>query len=136
MEIHKNNELTVKLNSKITDTKQINRGVRQECPLSPTLFNIHMNEIIIQWNKKYNEGIRIQNNTKLNILLYANNQIIISNSEDNLQRGVYMLNNILKYFKMKISCSKSKAIAFLGQQPVRSKIIIENKILEQVNTFN
>jgi phosphate-selective porin len=52
-----------------------------------------MNEIIIQWNKVYNEGIRIQNNTKLNTLLYADDQIIISNSEDNLQRGVHMLNN-------------------------------------------
>jgi phage major head subunit gpT-like protein len=37
---------------------------------------------------------------------------------------------------MKISCSKSKTMAFLGQQPVHSKIVIENKILEQVNTFN
>jgi hypothetical protein len=129
MEIHKNNEIKVKLNSKVTDTKQMNRGVRQGCPLSPTLFNICMNEIIIQWNKIYNKGIRIQNNTKLNTLLYADDQIIISNSEDNLQRGVYMLNNILKDFKMKISCSKSKTMAFLGQQPVRSKIVIENKIL-------
>jgi hypothetical protein len=34
MEIYKNNEINVKLNSKITDTKQINRGVRQGflCP--------------------------------------------------------------------------------------------------------
>jgi hypothetical protein len=47
-----------------------------------------------------------------------------------------MLNNILKDFEMNISCSKSKTTAFLGQQPVRSKIVIENKILEQVNTFN
>jgi hypothetical protein len=37
---------------------------------------------------------------------------------------------------MKIYCSKSKTTAFLGQQHVRSKIVIENKILEQVNTFN
>jgi phage major head subunit gpT-like protein len=47
-----------------------------------------------------------------------------------------MLNNILKDFEMKISCSKSKTTAFLGQQPVRNKIVIENKILEQVNAFN
>jgi hypothetical protein len=47
-----------------------------------------------------------------------------------------MPNNILKDFKMKISCSKFKTMAFLGQQPVRSKIVIENKILEQVNTFS
>jgi hypothetical protein len=47
-----------------------------------------------------------------------------------------MLNNILKDFEMKISCRKSKTVAFLGQKPVSSKIVVENKILEQVNTFN
>jgi hypothetical protein len=93
-----------------------------------------MNKVIIQWNKIYNEEIIIQNNTKLNTLLYANDQIIISNSEDNLQRGVHMLNNILKDFEIKIPCGKSKTTAFLGQQPVRSKIVIQNKILEQVNS--
>jgi hypothetical protein len=62
MEIYKNNEIKVKLNSKITDTKQIKRGVRQGCPLSRTLFIKNMNEINIQWNKIYNKGIRIQNN--------------------------------------------------------------------------
>jgi hypothetical protein len=51
--------------------------------------------------------------------------------------GLHVLgNNILKDFEMKISCSKSKTVAFLGQQSESSKIVIENKILEQVNTFN
>jgi hypothetical protein len=42
MKIYKNGEIKVKLNSKVTDTKQINIGVRQGCPLSPTLFNIYI----------------------------------------------------------------------------------------------
>jgi hypothetical protein len=37
---------------------------------------------------------------------------------------------------MKISCSKSKIMALLGQHPTQSKIVVEKKILEQVNTFN
>jgi hypothetical protein len=37
---------------------------------------------------------------------------------------------------MKIACSKSKIMAFLRQHPIWSKIVVENKILEQVNTFN
>jgi hypothetical protein len=66
----------------------------------------------------YNKVIQIQNNAKLNTLLYADDKIIISNLEDNLQRGVFILNNISKSFDMKIACSKSKIMAFLRQHPI------------------
>jgi hypothetical protein len=36
---------------------------------------------------------------------------------------------------MKISHKKTKIMAFKGTEPVRSKIVIDNMILEQVNTF-
>jgi hypothetical protein len=38
-------------------------------------------------------------------------------------------------FGMKISHQKTKIMAFKGTEPVRSKIVIDNMILEQVNTF-
>jgi hypothetical protein len=44
----------------------------------------------------YNKGIQTQNYTKINTLLYAEDKIIISNSEDNLQGGEIVLNNILE----------------------------------------
>ena len=34
-----------------------------------------------------------------------------------------------------ISVQKTKLVAFKGQDPVRSKIVIDNKIIEQVNSF-
>jgi hypothetical protein len=37
---------------------------------------------------------------------------------------------------MSISIEKTKIMAFSGKDPVRSKICINNKTLEQVNTFN
>jgi hypothetical protein len=37
---------------------------------------------------------------------------------------------------MSISIEKTKIKAFSGKDPVRSKIFINNKIIEQVNTFN
>jgi hypothetical protein len=37
---------------------------------------------------------------------------------------------------MPISTEKIKIMAFAGKEPVRSKICVNGKILEQVNTFN
>ena len=35
----------------------------------------------------------------------------------------------------KMSLTKTKTIAFKGEDPVRSKIVVNNKIAEQVDTF-
>jgi hypothetical protein len=99
-------EILIKLNNTTTDTKSINKGVRQVCPLSPTLFNVYINEVIKDWNQIYTKGIIVQNNTKLNTILFAYNQVIIANSEDNLKKGVFILNTTLNRFGMTVSCKK------------------------------
>jgi hypothetical protein len=48
---------------------------------------------------------------------------------------VFYLNNICKSYNFKISINKTKAVVFKGKFPVRTKIIIEYKPLEQVNHF-
>ena len=35
-----------------------------------------------------------------------------------------------------ISVQKTKTMVFRGRDPVRTKIVIDNKIIEQVNSFN
>jgi hypothetical protein len=99
------------------------------------LFNVYINEVIKDWNQIYTKGINVQNNIKLNTILFADDKVIIDNSEDNLQRGVCTLNNTLNRFGLTISCKKSKVMAFIGQEPVRSKITINDRIFENVNKF-
>ncbi|KAJ4427887.1 hypothetical protein ANN_23895 [Periplaneta americana] len=112
IEIYTDSKISVKINNCISERKLVNNGVRQGCPLSTTLFNIYINEIILKWNQIYTSGIKITSALTLNTLLYADDQVIISNSEDNLQRGLYTLNEILKDFGMEISAQKSKVMAF------------------------
>jgi hypothetical protein len=57
--------------------------------LSPTLY-----EIIKHWNEKYTTGI----NQTQNIILFADDQVIITNSENNL----HALDQTVKTFGMKI----------------------------------
>ena len=128
--------IKIKYNSKLSISAEINRGIRQGCPLSPTLFNIYMNEIITKWENKEKPGIRISRRKQLSTLLFADDQVIISDTEDNLQKETFRLNKIAIDYGLTISKHKTKTMAFKGPDPIRSKIVIDSKIIEQVNTFN
>jgi hypothetical protein len=52
------------------------------------------------------------------------------------QRAIYNLQKTVSDLYMSISIEKTKIMVFSGKAPVRSKFCINNKMLEQVNTFN
>ena len=67
---------------------------------------------------------------------FADDQVIIADREDNLQTATHKLNQIITEYGLTISVQKTKSMAFRGRDPVRTKIVIDNKIIEQVNSFN
>ena len=87
------------------------------------------------WRHQVDKGISLTRNTHLNHLMFADDTVIIQESEDKLQVAVHKLYLISKHFNMKISAGKTKIMAFHGKWPIRSKIVVENKILEQVSNF-
>jgi hypothetical protein len=100
------------------------------------LFNIYLDEIITKWQKKDINGIKLSKNHQLSTLLFADDQGIIADRKDNLQRAAHKLNQIITEYGLTISVQKTKSMAFSGRDPVRTKIVIDNKIIEQVNSFN
>jgi beta-xylosidase len=69
-------------------------------------------------------------------ILYADDQVIVAESEDELQIAVNELNKIVKKYDMKISTIKTKTKGLCGKNIQRVKIEIEGKIIEQVSSFN
>ena len=100
------------------------------------MFNIYLDEIITKWQKQDITGIKLSKNQQLSTLLFADELGIIANREDNLQRAAHKLNQIITWYGLTISVQKTKSMAFRGRDPVRIKIVIGNKIIEQVNSFN
>ena len=78
----------------------------------------------------------LKRNLSLNTLLFADDQIIIQDSEDQLSKSVYILNQLSKDYNLKISADKTKKLAFKGKHLMRSKVEIGGSILEQVKQFN
>ena len=71
----------------------------------------------------------------MNTILYADDQILMATSEDDLQTMAYRLNLTVRKYKMTISSTKTKAMAMWGNHIQRVKIVINNNIIEQVTDF-
>jgi len=48
------------------------------------------------------------------MLLFADDQVIIADTEDNLQKAVHKLNQIITVYGLTISIQKTKSMAFKG----------------------
>ena len=104
-------------------------GVRQGCNLSPTLFNIFVNDIVDIFDSTCDP--LIMGECKINCLLYADDLILLSESEHGLQRCLNKLSCYAKKWQMRINIKKTKAIIFnksgkifrsefkLGNQPIQ-----------------
>jgi len=68
-------------------------------------------------------------------LLITDEHFIISDTEDNLQKVVYILYNIPKVYNLEIATKKRKSLGFVGTDHLRTKIIINDETLEQVIQF-
>jgi hypothetical protein len=48
---------------------------------------MYLDEIITKWQKQEITGIKLSKNQHLSTLLFADDQVIIADTEDNLQKG-------------------------------------------------
>jgi hypothetical protein len=73
--------------------------------------------------KQDTTGIKLLKNQQLSTLLFADDQVIIADTE-NLQKAAHKLDRLTTEYDLTISVQKTKSIAFKGRDPVRTKILI------------
>ena len=59
------------------------------------------------------------------MLLFADDQVIIADTEDKLQKVAHKLNQIITEYGLTVSVQKKKSMTFKGRDPVRTKIVIQ-----------
>jgi len=97
VDIYTQNKILIKFNNELSKPVEINKGVRQGCPLSPTLFNIYLDKIITKWQNQDITGIKLLKNQQLSALLFADDQVIRADTEGNLQKAAHKVNQITEY---------------------------------------
>jgi hypothetical protein len=102
------------------DSRVIMQGVRQGCPLPPVLFNLYLDEVIRIWLKNLKTS-KYFKELIFNTLLFADGQLIISNTEDNLQKSVYTLYSLSKEYNLEIA-TKDEGIWFRWDRSPKNKI--------------
>jgi len=122
------------VNGIFEDSRAITQRMRQGCALSPVLLNLYLDEVIRIWLQKLKTS-KYFKELIFNTLLFADDQFIIFDTEDNLQNAVYLLYNISKEYNLEIATKKTKVFAFTGTDHLRTKIIINDETLEQVSQF-
>jgi len=133
--IYRNRKIRIKFNDGISEPIHINKAVRQGCGLSPVLFNVYINKIIQEFKTVIKKGIQLNNRKLVNTILYADDQILMATSDDDLQTMAHNLNLIARKYKMTISSTKTKSMEMWGNNIQRVKIVISDNIIEQVTDF-
>ncbi|PSN39989.1 hypothetical protein C0J52_25074 [Blattella germanica] len=89
-----------------------------------------------EWKNEISQGICLGQGSYVNTILYTDDQVILAKSEDELQRNIVKLSKICKKYNLQISPEKTKVMEFQGTRPIRSKIVLENKVIQQLKHFS
>ena len=134
--LYTNDNCCVKVGNNITDTFQANQGVKQGCILSPLLFNIFLSDLVDRFNAEKCKPLDIGKSEKLGCLLWADDLVLLSNSEDGLKHMFSELSSYVEENRMEINTEKTKCVIFnkTGKY-LRRSYILKNEIVYTTNSY-
>ena len=109
--MYSNNKCAIRIGNKHTEFFSQERGVRQGCPLSPTLFNIYINELANTIQHSAGPGLALQD-TEVKCLLYADDLVLLSPSKEGLQHHMDKVANFCQTWALKMNPKKTKVLVF------------------------
>ena len=108
--IYDGDQVCIKLGNQITPLIKTAMGVRQGCVLSPLLFNIYMSDFPKSLSADI--GVKLTDTVKINCILWADDIILLSETEE----GLNILLRDLKVYsdinKLKVNTDKTKCMIF------------------------
>jgi exonuclease III len=90
-DLYKDNRLRVRVSKRLSEEIPYERGVRQGCPLSPLLFNIFINDILLRADRE-GEGVTVPGMQEpIPGLLFADDLAVVANTPEQLKKLLKMV---------------------------------------------
>ena len=123
----------VRVNGDLTEWFQTTVGVRQGCVISPQLFNILLEVVMLYATHNVNIGAKIQGQLISN-LRFADDIVILAESANDLQNLVDKVYENSSNLGLKINIAKTE-VQVIGKKENHIKININGTTLRQVENF-
>ena len=110
--VYTEDKACVKIGNNISNPFVINQGVKQGCVLSPTLFNIFLSDLEINFEDLNAEPLEYSQGEKLSCIMWADDLLLLSKSQIGLQN---MLNKLKIYTEnngLSVNIDKTKVMIF------------------------
>ena len=109
--IYSSSSLAVKIPGGRSTIFPSNVGLKQGCNLSPLLFNIFINDFLTQTSIPFTHSPLLKD-IPINALMYADDLVLMSKSEDGLQNLLDMLQNFTESWFLQVNKTKTKCVHF------------------------
>ena len=125
----------IKINDKYTEWFPTTSGVKQGDCLSPTMFGIFINDLVTDL-KSLGIGVKIVDEI-ISILLFADDIILLAESEEDLQKMLDCTNEWCKKWKMFVNKDKTKIVHFRNKRKPQTmyKFLFDESELEIVSQY-
>ena len=120
--LYQNPKSKVVLNEFETDYFDCPIGVKQGDCLSPTLFAIFINDLAEEI-KSSGVGLDLDSDTFVNILLYADDIVLIAKNEEDLQFLLFMVENWCKKWRLEINLTKTNIMHLRSKKKHQSNFM-------------
>ena len=132
--IYSNDRAGIKFGDKFSSPFRTNRGVRQGCVLSPLLFNIFLSDIQNVFDHSGDNPI--MNYEEISCLIWADDILILSETEQGLQNKLHALATYCKENKLEVNTDKTKTMIFTKSgRLLKNRFLFRKTELENVRSY-